>query len=197
MPITVMWNSVIYYCEFSSSPVTLAKTHLSCLTESSSSSVLESYEIMILTYVLILPIILGAQLWFKTVLDKIFSLVHPWITFLSCCNLKEHLLFYFSASQAANIFPPNEASPPHPISDCCVYPSIFWLFLFPLHFVQEDQLRSWWMNLLREAIHFYKHSGKVISTQDRKLTFVHISVCIYGPIWVWKHVNKRLGLETG
>ena len=105
--------------------VTLAKTHLSCLTESSSFSALESYEIMILTYALILPIILGAQPWFKTVLDKIFSLVHPWITFLSCCNLKEHLLFYFSASQAANIFPPNEASPPHPISDCCVYPSIF------------------------------------------------------------------------
>ena len=134
MPITVMWNSVIHYCEFSSSPVTLAKTHLSCLTESSSFSVLESYEIMILTYALILPIILGAQLWFKTVLDKIFSLVHPWITFLSCCNLKEHLLFYFSASQAANIFPPNEASPPHPISDCCVYPSIFWLFLFSTPF---------------------------------------------------------------
>lgn len=89
---------VITYC------ATLDKTCLSCLTESSSSYVLESHEIMMLTYAWILPIILGAQPWFKAVLDKILSLVHPWITFLSCCNLKEHLLFYFFASQAANIF---------------------------------------------------------------------------------------------
>lgn len=142
-----------------------------------------------------IPIILGAQPWFKAVPDKILSLVHPQITFLLCCNLKEHLLFYFFASQAVSIFPPNKASPPHLIPDHCVYPSVFWLLLFPFHFLQEDQLLSWWMNLLREVIHFYKHSSKVISTQNIKLTFVHISVYIYKLTWPWEHINKRWGLE--
>lgn len=102
----------------------------------------------------------------------------------------------FLCLQAANIFHSNSASPPCEIADCCVYPSIFWLFLFPFHFIQEDQFLSWWMNLLREVIHFYKYSGKVISAQNRKLTFVCLSVYIYGLTWAWKHVNKRWGLET-